>query len=53
MFLDAIYISILSEKYKGSKMYFIKGFLVGLFSNLSAIFTKQSSSNIFIFKKTN
>ena len=53
MFLDAIYISILSEKYKGSKMYFIKGFFVGLFSNLSAIFTKQSSSNIFVFKKTN
>ncbi len=53
MFLDAIYISVLSEKYKGSKMYFVKGFFVGLFSNLSALFTKQFSSNIFIFKKTN
>ena len=53
MFLDAIYISILSEKYRGSKMYVIKGLLIGLFSNFSALFTKQSSSNIFIFKKTN
>lgn len=52
MFLDAVYISILSEKYKGNKMYFINGFFIGLFSNFIALFTKQYSSNIFIFKKT-
>ncbi len=53
MFLDAIYISILSEKYKGTKMYFLFGFFVGLVSNLFALFSKQYSSNIFIFEKIN
>ena len=53
MILDSIYVSILSEKYKGTKMYYLFGFFIGLFSNLLAIFSKEYSSNIFIFKKTN
>ena len=53
MILDSIYVSILSEKYKGTKMYYLFGFFIGLFSNLLAMFSKEYSSNIFIFEKTN
>ena len=53
MFLDSVYVSILSEKYKGTKMYYLFGFFVGFVSNLFALFSKQYSSNIFIFEKTN
>tara|TARA_B100000674_G_scaffold157617_1_gene125734 strand:- start:162 stop:977 length:816 start_codon:yes stop_codon:yes gene_type:complete len=53
MWLDSVYVSILSEKYKGTKMFFLFGFFVGVFSNLLALFSKQYSSNIFIFEKTN
>ena len=52
MWLDSVYVSILSEKYKGTKMFFLFGFFVGVFSNLLAFFSKEYSSNIFIFEKT-
>lgn len=49
LFFDAIYISMVSEKYrKGSS---IKGILNGLYANLHALKTKSWSSHIFIFKK--
>ena len=53
MFLDSIYVSILSEKYKGTKMYYLLGFLVGALSNLIALFSQEYSSNTFVFEKTN
>lgn len=51
MWFDAFYVSMLSEKYMGSKIYFIKGFLVGLWSNMMAVFTKEHSSLIYILKR--
>lgn len=51
MLFDAFYVSMLSEKYKGSKLHLIKAFFVGLWSNLTAISTKEHSSLIYILKK--
>ncbi|ULC59728.1 class I SAM-dependent methyltransferase [Flaviramulus sp. BrNp1-15] len=50
MWFDAFYVSLLSEKYKRGKMNFIKGFCVGLVSNLKSITTKETSSLIYIVK---
>jgi ubiquinone/menaquinone biosynthesis C-methylase UbiE len=50
MWFDSFYVSLLSEKYKNGKMSFIKGFCVGLVSNLSGIFKKEFSSHIYIIK---
>lgn len=52
MLLDAFYISIMSEKYKKSKLSFVKGIMVGLISNLLGLFTSSYSSSVFVFKKT-
>ena len=50
--LDAFYISILSEKYKGSKIPFIKGVITGKISWLLSFFDyRKCSSLIFIFGK--
>lgn len=51
MWFDAFYVSMLSEKYKGNKFYLISAFLVGLWSNLKAIFTKEHSSLIYVLKR--
>lgn len=51
MWLDAFYVSILSEKYRGSVSPFLIGMLKGLYSNVRAIFTRESSSLIYILKK--
>ncbi|MEW2920636.1 class I SAM-dependent methyltransferase [Muricauda sp. ANG21] len=51
MWFDAFYVSMLSEKYKGNKLYLISAFFVGLWSNLKAIFTKEHSSLIYILKR--
>jgi 2-polyprenyl-3-methyl-5-hydroxy-6-metoxy-1,4-benzoquinol methylase len=51
LFFDAFYVSILSEKYRGDKFMFIKGIFRGLCSNISALFTKEYSSLIYIIKK--
>ena len=50
MFFDAFYVSLLSEKYKSGKMNLIKGFWVGLISNLKALESKEASSLIYIIK---
>ena len=42
-----------TEKYKGTRMYYLFGFFIGVLSNLLAMFSKEYSSNIFIFEKTN
>ena len=52
MLLDAFYISIMSEKYKKSKLSFVKGIIVGLVSNLLGLFSSSYSSSVFVFKKT-
>lgn len=50
---DVFYISILSEKYKGSKLYIIAGFLKGLwFSLLAAAKKEKASSLIYVIRKT-
>lgn len=55
MFLDSIYVSQLSEKYKAndksSMLTMIKGSIIGLRSNLSAASTGEYSSLIYIVKK--
>jgi len=51
LLLDSYYISMLSEKYKKSKLFFLKGLIVGFVSNFSAIFTSNHSSSAFVFKK--
>jgi len=51
MFLDAFYVSMLSEKYKNNPLGFFKGFLIGLFSTISYLFTNNASSHYFILKK--
>lgn len=51
MIFDSFYASILSENYKKNKIPFIKGSLIGLFSNISAMKTKNYSSAIYIVTK--
>lgn len=51
MVLDSLYVSILSAKYQKISLATIYGILVGLLSNIKAIFTKEWSSKIYIFKK--
>ena len=52
MFLDAFYISIVSEKYKKNFFSFFKGVLIGAVSTLSYLITKNASSHYFVFKKS-
>jgi len=52
MLLDAYYVSLLSEEYKKSTFKLFKSFIVGTLSNINAFFTKEYSSNIFVFKKS-
>jgi SAM-dependent methyltransferase len=50
--LDVFYISMLSEKYSGTRLYFLKGFIKGVwFFVLSSINRKKSSSLIYILQK--
>ena len=49
---DAFYVSMLTEKYKGSKFSFIKGLLTGTCAWFSALSKKErSSSMIYVFRK--
>ncbi|WP_370477405.1 class I SAM-dependent methyltransferase [Tamlana flava] len=50
MWFDAFYVSLLSERYKSGKMNLIKGFCIGLLSNLKTLFNKEASSLIYIIK---
>jgi len=50
MWFDSFYVSLLSEKYKSGKMSFVKGFFIGLMSNVTGIFKKEFSSHIYIIK---
>ena len=51
MILDAYYVSLLSESYKKSTFKILKSIFMGTISNTLALFTKEYSSNIFVFKK--
>jgi len=54
MLLDSFYVSLLSEKYRRSKLTIFgmtSAFIVGLLSNLNAVRTKNYSSLIYIIKK--
>ena len=46
MWFDSYYISLLSEKYSGSKFPLIKGFLNGMLSNLKALGDKEKCSSL-------
>jgi len=51
MYFDAIYVSMLSEQYKKSKLWFLKGLTIGLVSNIVSLFKKNASSYVYVFKK--
>tara|TARA_B000000557_G_scaffold112485_1_gene91196 strand:- start:1059 stop:1643 length:585 start_codon:yes stop_codon:yes gene_type:complete len=49
--LDSIYVSCLSEKYKRSHFPLLIGIIIGCISILKSLFTKESSSFLFVLKK--
>lgn len=49
--LDAIYISIMSEKYKKNLFFLLKGLLIGSISNFKAVKSNEFSSLIYILEK--
>jgi hypothetical protein len=50
--LDVFYISILSEKYKGTKLHFPVGMLKGVWFWMRSLFNRQkTSSMIYVLKK--
>jgi hypothetical protein len=49
---DAFYISILSEKYKGWKYPFLRGFFAGVVAYTASLFNKRKSSSlIYVLEK--
>ena len=52
LFFDAYYVTYISETHKNSRFSMIRGFFFALLSNFSALFNKEFSSMIFVFKKT-
>ena len=52
MWFDAFYVSMLSEKYKFGKIKVLKGFYVGLLSNIKTLSSKEASSLIYITKNS-
>ncbi|MFD2825099.1 class I SAM-dependent methyltransferase [Leeuwenhoekiella polynyae] len=52
LIFDSFYVSLLSEKYKGSQFKFISAFINGLRSNLKANSSGEYSSLIYILKRT-
>lgn len=50
--MDAFYVSMLSERYKGSRLSFLKGLWMGMLAWFNAIGNKErSSSMIYVFRK--
>ncbi len=49
--LDAYYVSWLSEKYRKNPLAPFRAFLIATYSNLAALCTGESSSRIYIFKR--
>lgn len=50
MIFDSFYISLLSEKYKNNRVNIIRAAIVGLFSNIKALFSKNYSSLTYILQ---
>ena len=51
LILDAYYISMLSEKYKKSPLFWLKAIVFGTISNVKALFSNEYSSLIYVIKK--
>jgi 2-polyprenyl-3-methyl-5-hydroxy-6-metoxy-1,4-benzoquinol methylase len=51
MWFDSFYVCLLSEKYKTKNAFSIKALLIGLWSNILALKTKEHSSVIYCYKK--
>lgn len=51
LWFDAFYVSLLSEKYKYGKQNLFKAFFIGLCSNISALSSKECSSQLYILRK--
>jgi 2-polyprenyl-3-methyl-5-hydroxy-6-metoxy-1,4-benzoquinol methylase len=51
MLFDSVYVSLLSEKNKSGNSNFLKSIVIGLWSNFMAIFTKEYSSLVYVFRK--
>ena len=51
LLLDALYISFLSEKSKGSSFPFLRGMFKGAYFNLCAVRSGRYSSLVYVFKK--
>lgn len=51
LLLDSFYISMLSEKYKKSSLFWLKGFIFGAISNFKASKNHEFSSLIYIIEK--
>lgn len=51
LLFDSFYVSLLSEKYKESKFRILRAVFRGLYSNITALSTKEYSSLIYIIKK--
>ena len=51
LLLDSFYISMLSEKYKKSRLFWLKGLIYGAISNFKASKTGEFSSLIYIIEK--
>ena len=52
MKFDSFYVSLLSEKYKNGKMYFLKAFWLGMRSNFKGMQNGEYSSHIYILKNS-
>ena len=51
LLLDSYYISLLSEKYKKSPIYWLKGFIYGAISNVKATKSGEFSSLVYLIEK--
>jgi len=52
MLFDSFYVSLLSEEFKVGRKNYLKGFAIGLISNIIGIFTKRGSSSlIYVFER--
>ena len=52
MLFDSFYVSLLSEEFKVGRKNYLKGFAIGLKSNIIGIFTKRGSSSlIYVFER--
>ncbi|WP_370899066.1 class I SAM-dependent methyltransferase [Chryseobacterium gossypii] len=51
LILDSYYISMLSEKYKKSSLFWLKAMVQGTISNVKALFSSEFSSLIYIIEK--